>query len=467
MKKAIIIGAGVTGLTAAWQLAQAGLDVQILEVNDHVGGMSATFRHGDFLLDLGPHKFFSVMEDRMALSEKIMAEEFITVPKRSRIRLAGRFLNYPIGLVDVALNLNPWIAVSGGLSYAWQLLANLFDRSEPVSYEDWLVKRFGRCLYELIFGQYARKVWGDPRTLARSLAETRVAIPGLFTLVWRMLFAAHKGPVIHAETFRYPRLGSGRFSERLLEMAVQNGARLSLNSPLNDLRVVDGRVAAYKVGSGDWIEVDADDVLVTTLPVGYLARMISPAPEGAVLQAAEDLRTRDLILLYLVLDRPSVSQDNWLFFPERKYIFNRLFEQKNFSTEMAPADKTVLCLEIIVSSQEIEESAPAALYEKALAGLEECGLVKRSEVKEYFTRKVHWAYPVYDLDYQENTEKVYAYLDGISNLYSVGRQGGFSYIGQIDCLDVGIVTAEHILRGQGKNGWQAARRHFADYIVLD
>lgn len=462
-----IIGGGVTGLSAAWQLAGRAADVTVFEAEDHVGGMAATFRRGDFLLDLGPHKFFSVMEERMRLAEEIMGEDFLTVPKRSRIRLAGRFLNYPVALFDLVKNLNPLIAILGGLSYLWQSLRNVFDHSAADSYEDYLVKKFGRRLYELIFAQYARKIWGDPRTLARGLAETRVAVPGLFTLLWRMLFARRGGPVIHAETFRYPKYGSGQFSERLAQLAREQGARIELIAAVNGVEMDGGRIGALRLAGGRRITLGREDLVVSTCAAAYLARMITPRLAEETLRASEDLKTRDLILLYVFLDRPSVSQDNWLFFPEAKYVFNRVFEQKNFSRFMTPQDRTVLCLEIVVSSPEIQQTSPEVFTERALDGLEDCGLIKRTQVSDTFIRKVKWAYPVYDLAYERNAGLVYGYLDSIENLYSVGRQGGFNYIGQIDCLDIGIVTAEHIARRQGKTGWEALRRHFASYIVLD
>jgi len=71
------------------------------------------------------------------------------------------------------------------------------------------------------------------------------------------------------------------------------------------------------------------------------------------------------------------------------------------------------------------------------------------------------------LNYKENTATVLNCLDSISNLYSVGRQGGFNYVGQIDCLDIGVVTAEHILKWGDKSHWSEARQQFANYIVLD
>ncbi len=42
----IVVGAGVTGLTAAWRLAQAGQDVLVLEARDRVGGRLRTEVHG-------------------------------------------------------------------------------------------------------------------------------------------------------------------------------------------------------------------------------------------------------------------------------------------------------------------------------------------------------------------------------------------------------------------------------------
>jgi protoporphyrinogen oxidase len=463
-----IIGAGVTGLTTAWQLASAGLDVQVLEASSHVGGMATTFRHENLLLDQGPHKFFSVMEDRMQMAEEIIgSENFLVVPKRSRIRLAGRFVNYPLGFIDILKNLNPTVAITGGLSYLFQLVRNLFDRSPMVSYEDYLVRRFGRRLYELVFADYARKIWGDPKRLARELAETRVAIPGLASLIWKMLITRGQGPVIHAETFRYPKMGTGEFSRRLAELVLEHGGSIRFGSAVVGLGLKDNLITSIRLGSGEQIAVSPTDVVVTTIPVGYLVKLLKPTPPEDIFRAASGLKTRNLILLYVIIDRPSVSSDSWLFFPEAKYVFTRVFEQKNFSQHMIPKDKTCLCLEIVAPDEKVWYAPDADLYERAISGLEDVGLVRRSEVAEYFTRRLKWVYPVYDLDYKKNARVVLDYLDTISNLYSVGRQGGFNYVGQIDCLDIGVVTAEHILQGDRKARWAEARQRFADYIVLD
>lgn len=465
--KAYVIGAGVTGLTAAWQLAKSGWQVQLLEATRHVGGMASTFHHGEFILDQGPHKFFSVMEDRMALAKEIMGEEgFLEVPKRSRIRLLGKFLNYPISITDAARNLNPGVAISWGFSYFAQLFLNLVNRRPAVSYEDWLVQRFGRRLYEMIFAAYARKIWGDPKLLARELAETRVAIPGLLALLWRMLVAKRRGPVIHAETFFYPRLGSGEFSRRLAELFLEEGGELIYGQPVTRLELVDGRVAALHA-AGQRLPVGERDVVVATTAAGYLAECLDPAPPEDVLAAAKALHTRHLVLVYVILDKPSVSDDSWLFFPEGRYPFTRVFEQKNFSAAMVPEQHTCLCAEVVCVDEETWRRSDEDIYASVVDGLAEAGLLQPDEVTEHFCRRLKWVYPVYDLDYQENCATLLSALDGIENLYSVGRQGGFNYIGQIDCLDIGMVTAEEIANGRGKSEWDRARERFRSYVVLD
>lgn len=462
-----IVGAGVTGLSAAWKLSREGTPVTVLEAGQTVGGMAATFRHGDFLLDQGPHKFHSVMEDRMKLAEEIMSgEDFLTLPKKSRIRLSGRFLNYPIGLMDVMKNLDPFIAVTGGFSYLLQLIRNLFDRNPDRSYEDWLVRRFGPRLYHLIFAAYARKIWGDPKTLAKELAETRVAIPGLLPLVWQMLFSREKSN-LHAETFRYPRHGSGEFSRRLAEQAIENGGQIRLGAPLTRVWTGQGRITKIQIGKNEEIMIRPGDAVVSTLPVGYFCRLLEPAPSPDVLQAAVDLKTRDLILLYLVVNKPRVMEDHWIFFPEDQYLFTRMSEQKNFSPSTAPPDKTCICLEIVAKDESSWRMTDAELFDQAIRNLEDTGLVRRSEVSEFFTKRLKWVYQVYDVDYQKNCGKVLGALDGISNLHSVGRHGGFNYVGQIDCLDIGLITAEHLLKQDTKSSWSKARDRFAHYVVLD
>ena len=59
MKKVIILGAGITGLSSGWKLSEKGFDVTIIEKESEIGGLAKTINFKNNLVDLGPHSFFS------------------------------------------------------------------------------------------------------------------------------------------------------------------------------------------------------------------------------------------------------------------------------------------------------------------------------------------------------------------------------------------------------------------------
>src|SRR5438132_2631614 len=94
--RVIVIGAGPAGLTAAYLLSNAGVAVTVLEGDDIVGGISRTAQYKGFRFDIGGHRFFTKIEPVQALWEEILADEFISVPRLSRIYYDGKFFDYPL-----------------------------------------------------------------------------------------------------------------------------------------------------------------------------------------------------------------------------------------------------------------------------------------------------------------------------------------------------------------------------------
>ncbi len=170
-----------------------------------------------------------------------------------------------------------------------------------------------------------------------------------------------------------------------------------------------------------------------------------PAPPPEVSNAARNLKFRAMIFLYLKLNKPAVTADHWIYFPDPKVIFNRISEMKNFSKEAAPPGKGSLTLEITCDlGDEIWNTPEDELYAKSLQGLIEARLINREDVTGHFFERLPNAYPSYDLNYESNLALLAYHLSGFDNVITGGRQGLFRYINTDHALEMGFCAAEEI-----------------------
>ena len=107
-KPIVIIGAGPAGLTAAYLLAKHGRPVVVLESDEVVGGISRTARYKEFRFDIGGHRFFTKIKRVESLWHELLGEEFIEVPRLSRILYSGTFFNYPLKASNALKGLGLW-----------------------------------------------------------------------------------------------------------------------------------------------------------------------------------------------------------------------------------------------------------------------------------------------------------------------------------------------------------------------
>ena len=106
----IILGAGPAGLSAGWELSKENKRVDILELESQVGGLCRSTRKGDFIFDLGGHRF--ITKDSLVLTkiEELMADELETRPRKSVIRLQGKFFAYLLEIQDTLMKMNTWVS---------------------------------------------------------------------------------------------------------------------------------------------------------------------------------------------------------------------------------------------------------------------------------------------------------------------------------------------------------------------
>ncbi|MEW6741192.1 MAG: FAD-dependent oxidoreductase [Planctomycetota bacterium] len=440
-----VLGAGLAGLAAAHDFAKAGLQVTVLEKEDHVGGLAASFDIGDgFTVDLGPHRFHTASEAILEHVKGVLADNVHQRQRLSRIFIMGRLFNYPLKASNVVRNLPPLTLVKAFLDY---FAIRIWNGIRPIPddcFENYVIKRFGKTLYRIFFGTYTEKAWGIPCTqISADWASQRITLLNLWDTVKKTLFRPKNVPRTLVSRFHYPRQGGiGAISRGYVTAIESMGGRVLTGAPAVRLRH-DGKVVTeIHYRRGGEVTVEPVERVVATIPVTVLCSLLDPPAPSDVLQANSLLRHKAIAFVYLKLDREKVTDDHWIYLPEKELAVHRISEFKNFSEQTCPPHRTVVCAEITCSYQDrIWTMDEAGLIDLATRDLVKVGLIKAEQVSGGTVRRERYAYPIYDLTYRENLQKVLAYVRSYANLDTTGRQGLFRYNNMDHSVAMGMKVA--------------------------
>jgi protoporphyrinogen oxidase len=462
-KNAIIIGGGISGLTCAAELSKKDISTTLIEKNKQLGGMASSFKHDGFILDYGPHKIYSTLPGIMQYFKKLLGEDCLVVEKKNSLRLVGRYLSFPPKIMQL-ICLPPLVMMKCGFGYFFTLVMKLFKKKENITYEDYMINGFGKPTYNLIFRDYAKKVWGDPKTLSEELGRKRIPVPNIIELLKNAIGKKKNRPEVSAKNFYYPKHGFQEISDLFEKEIRENKGDIFTSTEIEKIVITNNKVAGVYLKK----EFVKSDYVISTIHLIDLLSYLEPLPKNVIIEAAKKLRFKSLILFYAIVEKERVLKDNWIFFPEKDYIFNRVSELKSFSKFVAPAGKSVILAEITCEpNSELYTMPDDMLAEKVFSSFEKAKILNKEDVKEYFTKKALRVYPVYSLDYKKNLGIVLDYLSSIDGLYTIGRQGLFNYNNSDHCVDMGLHLANHITSNGTKEEWKKILNKFDSYRIID
>ncbi len=457
-KEVIILGAGLAGLGAAYALSNSssGTDTLVIEADKAVGGLAKTVNYCGFKFDLGGHRFKTGNKKTEHLVRQVMQDELLVVRRSSKILLREKYFDYP---------LKPLNAISGFgipttsrimLDYVVEQIRKRFRNSPVVSLEDWVVRNFGRTLFDIYFREYSEKVWGiDCNRICSEWMEQRIQKLSLGKAISKAIFSYTRnntnGERTLASEFLYPAQGIGRIAERLAE-EIKKSSRVLTDSRIVRIDHSGDRIESVTTRAG---RVDSQTFIhkgnefISSIPVATLVQLLKPGPPADVLEASLNLKYRDLVIVTIMLNRERVSDQTWLYIPEQKIPFGRIHEPTNWSSKMAPAGKTLLVTEhFCFRGDDTWAASDEGLAERTITSLVALGFIKRHEVIDKVVLRIPRAYPLFEVGYPEQHEKICNYLDRFSNLRLIGRGGMFRYYNMDHALESGIAAAEEIMEGR-------------------
>lgn len=458
MSRVLITGAGPAGLTAAYELSKLGLEPTVLEADNLVGGISRTVDYKGYRFDIGGHRFFSKVPLINELWDEILREDFLVRPRLSRIYYRQKFFDYPLKAANALAGLGPVEAFMIGLSYA---KSQFFPQGDETNFEQWVINRFGERLYRIFFKTYTEKVWGIPcHEISADWAAQRIKNLSFREAIRSALLGATRtedGQVITTliDQFNYPRLGPGMMWEHCRDLLAARGHETISGVRVERLRHKHGRVeSAYgRTSSGEVVEFGADH-FISTMPLRELIHSLDPLPPDDVLAAANMLRYRDYLTVVLIAKREAVFPDNWIYIHEPDVKMGRIQNYKNWSPEMVPdASRSSLGLEYFLWEKDEEwDWSHERLIELGIKECAQIGLIEPDEIEDGTVVRMKKAYPVYDQGYQENLDTIQHYLETLSNLQTVGRNGLHRYNNQDHSMLTAVYAARNIV-GENNDVW--------------
>ena len=450
-KKIAIIGAGPAGITAAYELTKEGFDVTLFEATGEVGGLSKTIDLWNQKVDLGPHRFFSNDTKVNKLWLEVVEKDYRMVDRLTRIYYKKKFYYYPLKPFDALFKLGIWQAFLCVLSYFKEKIR---PTKQDGSFEAWVIARFGSKLYSIFFKTYSEKLWGIPCTeLDEDFAAQRIKKLSLFEAIKNALFSGKKNKhKTLVDQFAYPTGGTGMVYEKMKTFIEKNGGKVLCKTPVKNVHTSNNKATAIELKDGEKLSFDH---IISSMPLTHLVKNLPNVPQP-VIEATEQLKFRNTILVYLKVEGENVFPDNWLYVHANDLQMGRITNFCNWVPEVNQGEKsTIVALEYwSYNTDPIWNYSDEKLIELGKKELRATGLIKDLAISEGHIIKIPKCYPVYRKGYKAPLEKVETYLKGIENLSVIGRYGSFKYNNQDHSILMGLLAAENIIHNKNHNLWE-------------
>ena len=413
----LLLGAGLTGLSAAHALEREGVPYRLLEKLPRSGGHAVTTVDAAYRFDRTGHLLH--LRDPALRAEVLewLEGDCVEIQRRSRIWSNGVYTRYPFQANTFGLP--PAVANECVLGFVRAHFAE--RRAEPRNFEEFCLAHFGDGITRHFMLPYNARLWGvPPREITSAWCQRFVPLPKLEDVIAGAV-GLNDRELGYNQSFLYPRLGIGELP-RALEQRV-SGLELGRAPSRVDLRT---RVAEL---DGERIPFD---VLVSSVPLPVLLGLLDPLPD-LVRAAAAKLRATHLYYLDVALESPPGTDFHWAYVPEAKYPFYRVGCYSHFSPALAPPGAGSLYVELADRSEpELER-----VTREVVAGLLEMGVLKSAaDVRFARLRRIDYAYVIFDHDYYAALAVIEPFL-AAERIVSTGRYGAWNYSSMEDALLMG------------------------------
>lgn len=444
-KRIVIIGAGPTGLGAAYRLKELGAtDFVVVDAAPEAGGLSRSFVDAQgFTWDIGGHVQFSHYAYFDQVMQRALGEGGWHHHQREAwARMFNRWVPYP---VQNNLRHFPKEALVQCVQGLVQLLKRGPAATPPSNFHEWIDATFGEGLAAIFMRPYNFKVWAyPPAALAWSWIGERVAVTDLERVLNNVLLEKDDVSWGPNNTFQFPKEGgTGAIWRAVAGLIGAQHFKLGVQ-----VTSVDSAQRLVHLSNGEALPYDA---LISTMPVDRLVPLLTPH-DPVVRQAAQQLvhSSTNIVGLGLAGQTPAeLATKCWIYFPEANAPFYRATVFSNYSKAHVPDASRFWSLMTETSESPAKPVDQATLVEQTIAGALATGLISaREQVVSTWTYRAEYGYPTPTVDRDAHLAKVLPALEA-REIYSRGRFGAWKYevANQDHSMMQGVEVVNRLLQG--------------------
>lgn len=440
----LIVGAGPTGLGAAWRLDQLGhRDWLLCEALAEAGGLASSVvdEHG-FTWDLGGHVQFSHYGHFDGLMDDLLGPDgWLYHERESWVWACGAFVPYPFQLNLHRLPPGDRDACVAGL------VERSADGPRPAHFGAWIDRSFGAGIARLFLRPYNFKVWAyPPEELTWGWIGDRVATVDLERVRENIVLGRDDVSWGPNNRFRFPKRGGTGVVWRTLaaRLADKHPAHLRMGRCL--VRLDTAAHTAHFADGGAVVY----ERLLSTLPLDTLVGLSDLAP--ALGPALRDLRHSSTHVIGIGLHGrpgPHLAGKCWMYFPEADCPFYRVTVFSHYSPNNVPDATRYWSLMAEVAESSVKPVDARHVVAETIAGLVSTGLISGPDaVHHTWHRRLEHGYPTPSLGRDRALEVLLPALEA-SDIWSRGRFGAWKYevSNQDHSFAQGVEAVEHWLLG--------------------
>jgi len=417
-----ILGGGAAGLAAGFYAARKDLDFRIYEAEALAGGMCRTLSFGDFRFDMGAHRFHDQDSRLTAEMKDLLRERLPVIEIGSQIYSEGRLIDFPLSPFNLIRNIGPFGAIRAGFRLIGARIVGRKNATDD--FERFSVYKYGRPIAERFLLNYSEKLWGLPcNRLSLDVSGKRLKGLSLTTFLMEA-FTSGRIKTRHLDgAFYYPVSGFGEIMDALVSAI--GAERIRTGSRVTAVRHRGGRIVAVEVNGRETVETDR---VISTLPLPLFLGMLDPPCPPEIAALSRGLSYRGLILVMLLLNRPSVTRAGTVYFPDPEFPFNRVSEPRNRSPRMSPPGKTSLLAEIPCGGNGSSCGDGTDEHVRSVVDqLVRIGWIQESDIIETHIERLEHAYPILEIGHEAKVGRILKYLESFRNLRLIGRNSLFKY----------------------------------------